>query len=271
VESFLNLSQWTSSFGLILYALASILYLASYSKKSQKSMIANLAFSSFIFATILETTSLFSKQGGVDLLQESGTLLAEIIGWFTILAHFRFNLKTIGAFIAPLITLILLVQFYTVSTMQLTEIAAYPKAFLTTHIVMGILGQAAAISACGFGGVYLRQQRLLKQKMLENLNTKTPALDRLELYLVISLWAGFIFITAGLLSGAFYSHYWGTSSGFGIKVVWAILVWAWYLIIISSRSIFSHPVHRTAKMSFIGFLLLSTTFFGIFGLPTGGL
>jgi len=270
----LDSAQLASSLGLIAYAISSMAYLASFSEKLKSNKASNTvsktAFGLFISATVLVTASLLLRENGVDILADSGIILAELVGWVTIVAHLKFKLRTIGAFIAPLATLMLLIQFYTVSPATPVEVTGYPKTFLSVHIIMALLGEAAAIAACGFSGVYLRQQRLLKQRLLETLNSETPALDRLEWMLKTSLWAGFIFITASLLSGAFYSHFWGGGSGQGIKIAWGIMVWGWYLVTLISRMIFDFPLKRVAKMSFVGFLLLSTTFFGIMGLPASG-
>ncbi|MEZ4743502.1 MAG: cytochrome c biogenesis protein CcsA [Bdellovibrionota bacterium] len=266
----MNSAQIANSLGLIAYAITSILYLLSFSKKFATNKSLSVAFAAFCLSTAFETTSLLIKQNGISLIHDSGSILAEVVGWLTIIAFFRYNMKTLGAFIAPLATLMLLIQFYASSPAPGTvDVSGYPRAFLSAHVLLAILGEAAAVAACGISGVYLRQRRLLKQKLMDSLNLETPALDGLERLLMISLWTGFIFITFSLLSGAFYSHLWGHSPfSQGVKTLWAIFVWSWYLIALLSRLVFNVPITRIAKMSFIGFLLLATTFFGIFTIPS---
>jgi ABC-type uncharacterized transport system permease subunit len=269
---FLGLDYFASTVGLIAYAAASILYLAAFRGESVQGRVGHTAFGLFFLATVATISSLALKPLGIDAFRDAGTLLTAVLGLLTLFGHFRLKVRTVGAFIAPLATLILLIQFYVTAAHSGQDIIGYPKKFLTAHVALAILGQAFAICACGVSGVYLRQQRTLKLKILDD-STETPALDRLEWILMASLWAGFIFITSGLLSGALYSQYWGSASGHWVKLFWSIAVWLWYLITLICRRILGFPMRVTARLTFGGFLLLSTTFFGIQGIvppPAGG-
>jgi ABC-type uncharacterized transport system permease subunit len=265
------LDYLASTIGLIAYASASILYLAAFRGKSVQGLAGNAAFTLFFLATTAITISLALKPTGINPFRDAGTLLTAVLSVLTLFGHFRFKVKTVGAFIAPLATLILLIQFYVTAADSAQDIIGYPKKFLTAHVVLAVLGQSFAICACGVSGVYLRQQRSLKLKILDDLGS-TPALDRLEWILKASLWAGFIFITSSLLSGALYSQYWGSASGHWIKLIWSITVWLWYLITLICRMVFGIPMRVVARLTFGGFLLLTTTFFGIQGImpPTTG-
>jgi ABC-type uncharacterized transport system permease subunit len=268
----LSFDYLASTLGLIAYAAASILYLAAFKGKSIQGLAGTTAFALFFFATVSITASLATHPTGLDPFRDAGTLLTVALSALTLFGHFRFRVKTVGAFVAPLATLILLIQFYVSAAAAAQDISGYPKKFLTAHIALAILGQAFAICACGISGVYLRQQRSLKLKILDDMSG-TPALDRLEWILKASLWAGFIFITSSLLSGALYSQYWGSSNGHWVKLVWSITVWLWYLITLICRMVFGMPMKVVARLTIGGFLLLATTFFGIQGIlppPQGG-
>ena len=89
----------------------------------------------------------------------------------------------------------------------------------------------------------------------------------------MSLWCGFLFITLGLLSGALYAQLNPTTLGLNVpaKVIWAVLVWVWYLATLLARNVFNRPSKRIAQMSLGGFMLLLFTYFGMgFLRPLGG-
>lgn len=264
----LNFDYLASTIALISYAASSILYLAAFRGRSVQGAMGYAAFTGFFLATAAITVSLGYKPSGIDPFRDAGTLLTVALGIMTLFGYWGYKLRTGGAFIAPLATLILLVQFYISSPDFSNDIAGYPKKFLTAHVAFAVLGQAFAICACGVAGVYIRQQRSLKLKILDDI-TASPALDRLEWLLMASLWAGFILITSSLISGALYSKYWGGASGHWFKLTWSICVWLWYLVTLIGRMIFGASLKVTARLTFGGFLLLATTFFGIQGMIPG--
>ena len=95
------------------------------------------------------------------------------------------------------------------------------------------------------------------------------ALDKLESFLGVSLVLGFSFITISLVSGAFVgqnpvSQMQGSdvANGLVLKIVWAISVWIWYLLILVAKNILLKPAKRISQMSLIGFFLLTCTAFG---------
>lgn len=255
---------------LVCFAFSSIMYLLSFNKGKLRLINFRIAFSLFTFGTITAFSSLlFMKAESYKPM--SGSMLAAVLGLITILSHIKGKIKTIGSFIAPLITLILLIQMFINSSPQNNvQIASYPKAFLMTHIVFATSGEAFAIIAFGISVIYLWQRRVLKQKLLKQLSNRVPAIDNLENYLNKSLWIGFILMTLALLSGVFFFQNWGNQySDVFIKVIWAISIWIWYLAILIARYTFQLPMRTIAKMSLIGFFLLTLTFFGVFAVNIG--
>jgi ABC-type uncharacterized transport system permease subunit len=205
------------------------------------------------------------QPGKSSLMDVSGILLTVAIGWLAILGHWRYGLRLIGAFVAPLATLMLLVQFFLVPVRGLGD-AGTPQALIMVkaHIALAVLGQAFAIMACGISVLFLWQQNLLKKKLLGQMSQSLPAIDRLEFLLMTSLWAGFVFLTLGLISGALFAQVDTVArQNLDIKVTWAILVWAWYLATLIARNVFSRPSKRIAQMALAGFMLLAMTYFGM--------
>jgi ABC-type uncharacterized transport system permease subunit len=258
-----------STIGLISYAIASLCYLIAFKGRSLGGLRGKAALGFLVVATAATIASLLARPEGIDPAHEAGPLLVALMSLLTIVGHVVYKLPTVSAFIAPLATLTLLLQLSLKSGVPPGAVSGYPKKFLMVHVTLSILGQAFAICAAGFGGVYLRQQRSLKMKLLDELS-EGPALDRVEWLLQASLWVGFVFITSGLISGALFTQYWGSPEPYWNKLLWSVAVWLWYLITLSCRMVFAVPMRVIARMSFAGFLLLATMFFGIQGvIPPG--
>lgn len=269
----MDLVNLSSNIGLLGFALASVLYLMAVQRNNARPWAAKSAFGSFSIATAAVTTALFATYKDSSFTDISGLFLAAMIGWFAIFADLRFKLKLIGTFVAPLATFILLIQFFLVPVRGSGVGATTAStSFLKLHITLAIVGMAFAIIACAISILYLWQQQLLKKKLLDQIPTNLPAMDRLDKLLMTSLWCGFGFITLGLISGAVmvqsYAH---AGQGIDAKVLWAILVWVWYLATLLARNVFNRPSKRLAQMSLIGVLLLAITYFGMgFFRPLGG-
>lgn len=228
--------------------------------------VTTLAFALLTFATVSITIALAAYFGDIPLLDLSGLMLTAMISWMAIHGHLQFGLKLVGPFVAPLATLILLVQFLFVPLKSGTQPEAVPTYLGTGHILSSIVGQAFAIMACAISILYLWQQNLLKKKRLDQIPKSIPAIDQLSHYLVLSLWSGFLFITLGLVTGALYFQRLEkipTDGDYALKVAWAILVWLWYLATLVALNIFHRPHKKIAQMALGGFALLAISYFGM--------
>ena len=233
-----------------------------------------VAFLLLTSATVSITLALAAYLGKVPLLELSGLMLTAMISWMAIHGHLQFGLKLVGPFVAPLATLILLVQFLFVPLKTGSPLETIPTYLGIGHILSSIVGQAFAIMACAISILYLWQQNLLKKKRLDQLPQSIPAIDQLSRHLVLSLWAGFLFITLGLVTGALYFQRLEkipSDTDYLLKVAWAIFVWVWYLATLVALNIFHRPHKRIAQMALGGFALLAISYFGMGILrPLGG-
>lgn len=303
----MNLASTFSNISLLCYVGASILYVTTLGPKPQASdlqgrsnnpphdtnksktrrglpwsalggdspsWVKTVAFVLLTCATVCITASLAAYFGDVPLLDLSGLMLTAMISWMAIHGHLQFGLKLVGPFVAPLATLILLVQFLFAPLKSGVSPDALPTYLGIAHILSSIVGQAFAIMACAISILYLWQQSLLKKKRLDQIPQSIPAIDQLSKYLVLSLWVGFLFITTGLMTGALYFQRLEKVPGdsdYILKVAWAILVWLWYLATLVALNIFHRPHKKIAQMALGGFVLLAISYFGMGILrPLGG-
>ena len=250
---------------LVGYSISSGLFLHAFPQASKREKIHKAAFKIFIFSSFMIALALGLALFGPYYSQSSGLVLITAMSLITIIAHTRFKIKMMGIFVSPLATLILIFLAFSYPTGDAHIKTTPPGALASFHIIVSILGQAFAIAAFAISLLYLFQQRALKRKQLNFISSATPPLDKLENFLMTSLWTGFSCLSLGLISGAVYTGFFVTApvEGIRIKIAWAISVWVWYLCILLAKNVFSKSGSVVAKMSLFGFLLLLFSFFGL--------
>jgi ABC-type uncharacterized transport system permease subunit len=261
----LNFSHLFIVLSLIFYVGASALYIHSYPKLDKRKKIFVLAFTLFTCATLTVTATLVTSTYYGFYVRVSGLLLIAIVSWLTIAGHYLFKIKTMGIFVAPIVSLILLFQILTVPVTDHVA-ASPPSALATSHVVLAILGEAFVFCAFCIASLYLVQHRALKAKQFSLLSSATLPLDKLDNLLAKTLWAGFIFLSLGLITGAIYTQFYGespTTVNVEWKVFWATIVWIWYLGTLLSRNIFRFSGRRIAQLCLGGFVLISISLFGL--------
>lgn len=194
----------------------------------------------------------------------SSFVLITAMAWITIFAQVFFNLRIVGSIVAPLSTLIMLIQFFFVAPHGMPNPES-PGSLMATHIIVSVLGEAFAIVAFVVAVFYLVQQQALKKKQLSRLQSTQVSISKLNQALILSIWLGFVFLTCGLILGSIYSQFYFTGDRMTLvgKVFWAFLVWLWYLGTLLSRNFFNLSAKRLAWMTIIGFVLLALGLFGI--------
>ena len=193
----------------------------------------------------------------------SGFLLITILAWMTLLSQMFFKIQSAGTFISPIITLIALVHLMTANPSH-SELGQGPQGLLAFHIYASVIGQAFAILAMAMAILLLVQQRAMKKKQLHRLLGSTLSLNSLERALMICIWAGFIFLTTGLVLGAIHTQFYASTPNQQIsKVAWALMVWTWYFMTLLTKNVFKAPIKKVAMMTFIGFGLMAIGFFGL--------
>ena len=243
---------------LCLFAVATLLVVAGFSPTVRAQLVTRCALYIFLLGTLSLTLTVANGQ------LASGMLLSMAIAWLGVVAGFFFNIRAIISFLAPLVTIILLGESLFGSWATSSSLTS-GGLLSSVHILLAICGEAFAIGACGLAILYLWQRHILKNKLLQWLGLEIPALDRIGSYLGYSLWLGFIFLTIGLLTGALYSRWQARplDGELQLKIVWALAVWGWYLVILVRKNVFNGSARSIARMSLGGFVLLAVSFFGL--------
>lgn len=266
----MNYSHTLIVISLVAYSLAAGFYVHAFPKPDQRRTYVLAGFLLFLLATISMTAVIITSRLYGHYTQLSGLILVAVISWLTITGFYTVKLKMLGTFVAPFATFIILLQFFT-APRHAHVMEEGTNVLANTHILFSLLGEAFAICACAVSVLYILQQNALKRKQLARISSATPPIDKLERTLVVSLWVGFMFITLALISGAIYTQFFliNINSALGTKIIWAMAVWLWYLIILLARNIFNVSGRKVAWMSLWGFLLLSIALFGLTGIQGG--
>ena len=243
---------------LFLFALSSAFTLISFRRPQQNRLYQLLALYVFLAGTVVITSSILTLRA--DHLQ----LFIVTVAWVGVGAVYIFNVRAIVSFLAPLMTVILLLHW-----LLLPKILPVPhtveEIILTLHVWLAIGGQAFAISACALSVLYLWQRHVLKNKIIKWVMVETTALERIGSALTVCLWIGFALLTVSLLTGLFYSRAylqdWLTI--LQLKIIWALLVWCWYFATLLYKYLFNSSHRNIACMSLGGFVLLAASFFGL--------
>ena len=185
-----------------------------------------------------------------------------IAGLFLII-RFKFNLKILGVFAAPLVALIMIIVSQLPSkAAQTTEM--FKNFWLISHVVVIFIGEAGFALACGLGLLYLIQENAIKSKKRRFFFKRLPSLDLLDATGYACIVVGFTMLTLGLITGFVYAKsVWGRFWSWDPKEVWAGITWLFYAALLHERLTVGWRGRRSAVMAIIGFGVLLFTFLGV--------
>ena len=196
-------------------------------------------------------------------LHETLSLAGWAIAGLFLIIFFKFNLKILGVFAAPLVTLIMIV------VSQLPNVTAQPSNifknfWLILHVVVIFIGEAGFALACGLGLLYLIQENAIKTKKRRFFFRRLPSLDLLDATGYACIVVGFTMLTLGLITGFVYAKsVWGRFWSWDPKEVWSGITWLFYAALLHERLTVGWRGRRSAIMAIVGFAVLLFTFLGV--------
>jgi cytochrome c-type biogenesis protein CcsB len=256
-----------------LFFIATVLYTAStvgyalylfMQKEKMQHVAFSLVFAGCIFhffATLMITINLGTLP--VHNLRETLSIAALALAGMFLVLKGKFNLKILGIFAAPLITVMM------VAMMALPQTLAPGNSFLKgfwliSHIVLIFSGEAALALACGAGILYILQENAIKDKKRGFFFKRLPSLDLLDSTSYTCVVTGFAMLTAGLITGLVYAKaIWGSFWNWDPKEIWSAVTWLVYAALLHGRLTAGWQGRRSAIMTIIGFAVLVFTFLGV--------
>ncbi len=210
----------------------------------------------FVFLTLNLITAFFqsSPWGGFGSRRFLSIYALALAGIYLGL-QFKTKTRVLGAFVAPLILIFMIIAAGQESAKNLVP-PAWQGWLTVLHLILAIIGEALFVLACGAGVMYLIQNNLLKHKKPGKMSRLLPSLGDLDRINAIGLLWGFVFLTLGMIGGAVFAAFvWQDAWLYDSKVIWAFIVWGVYGILVHQRLAIGWKGSRMAVLSCAVFLL----------------
>jgi cytochrome c-type biogenesis protein CcsB len=196
-------------------------------------------------------------------LHETLSLAGWTLAGVFLIFQYKFNLRVLGVYAAPLITLIMIISFQL--PRETAEVKNLFNSFwLAFHVIVILMGEAAFALACGLGFLYLIQEHAIKNKNHGFFFRRLPSLELLDTTGYATIVLGFPLLTLGLISGFLYAKIvWGKLWSWDPKEVWSGITWLLYAALLHERLVAGWRGRKSAIMAIVGFAALLFTFFGV--------
>ena len=199
----------------------------------------------------------------VQNLHETLVLAAWALICVYFLFQWRYRLRVLGAFAAPLALTVMLIA-YQLPRQTPTTANLFASLWLVGHVAAIFLGESAFALAFGLGLLYLLQERAIKTKNPGFFFKRLPSLEMLDSAGYRCIVAGFALHTLGLITGFIYAKsVWGRFWGWDPKEVWSGVTWLLYAALLHQRLTVGWRGRRAAIMAIIGFIVVLFTFLGV--------
>lgn len=180
------------------------------------------------------------------------------------LAHFRYQLKALGAFLMPLVAFLVTAAMLVQATENAragtvtTGVAAW---LFPIHTTLLIFAYASFFVVFAASAMYLWQERELKLKTFSALFHRLPSLTTVDDIGSTAAGIGFTLLSFGIVTGVIWSsqrsgRIWNNDP----KEVFALLTWLLYLTMIHFRT--QWRGRKSALVGVAGFGLVLFTFLG---------
>ncbi len=199
----------------------------------------------------------------VNNLYETLIIAAWAIAGVFLIFHFRYRLKILGVYAAPLVLVTIVVAFLLPDRPASTQLVLN-NVWVVLHILAIFIGEATFALACGVGVLYLLQERAIKRRSPGFFFRRLPSLDLLDSTGYACVVTGFSLLTFGLITGMIYAKsVWGSFWSWDPKEVWSAISWLLYAALLHQRITIGLRGRRAAIMAIVGFAVLLFTFLGV--------
>ena len=258
------------------YLFSTLLYVAMFVFKVKK--LGKFATGFTVIALLIQTVGLGmrwyeSYQMGIGHapltnMYESVVFFAWTIVAIYLAIEWKFKIPIIGAFAVPFA---FLAMAYASLSNDVTRtisplVPALQSNWLIAHVITCFIGYAAFTVAAGLGIMYLMKDTSDSKKASGNktLLGSLPPLRKIEDIIHKTMIFGFIWLTAGIITGAVWANSaWGTYWSWDPKETWSLITWFIYAITLHARYTRGWGGRRVAWLAIIGFFSVIFTYYGV--------
>ncbi|MBL4903890.1 MAG: c-type cytochrome biogenesis protein CcsB [Desulfocapsa sp.] len=253
------------------YLLAAIVYIGLFIFRAEK--FGSVATTVTALALLVNTAGIGmrwveSHQLGIGYaplsnMYESLVFFSWSIAVFYLGLEYKYKNRFLGAFAIPFAAVAMLL-----AEMKNPEIRplvpALQSNWLIAHVVTCFIGYAAFAVACGFGVVYLLKDRKKAKGTEGKFLLQLPPLKILDDIMHKTLVTGFLWLTAGIITGAIWANSaWGTYWSWDPKETWSLITWFVYATALHARFTRGWGGNRIAWFAIAGFVSVMFTYYGV--------
>jgi cytochrome c-type biogenesis protein CcsB len=194
---------------------------------------------------------------------EAVSFFAWSVTWAFLSFRWRYQVKNFGAFVAPLIAVLMLIAAF--SSQEIIPLPPALQSFwLPVHASIAIMANGfMALAFCG-GVMYLIQEREIKKKRFGLFYDRLPSLEALDNLNQHCLAVGFPLLTLGIITGSIWAKQaWGAYWQWDPKETWSLITWLIYAAILHQRLTVGWRRRRAAIMAIVGFSAVLFTLWGV--------
>lgn len=257
------------------YFLAAAAYIVFFI--TQKNQVRRTARMIFFAAAILHSANIIARyfEAGhtpITSIHETISFFAWSISWCYLSFRWRYTVKNFGTFASIMVLGLMLI-----AALAPREIIPLPPTMqswlLPIHASIAMVADAfLALAAIG-GGMYLLQERELKQKRFGFFYSRLPSLESLDKLNQHCISIGFPLMTLGMITGYIWARQiWGGRNWHSDpKIVWSMITWFLYAGMMHLRFSMGWRGRRAALMTVVAFCaVLLTLWFLLKGVHVNG-
>lgn len=186
-----------------------------------------------------------------------GSLIAWVVAGLVLISSLRQKLDNLFIGVFPLAAITALLS---IAGFEDTQAKPYAGG-LIAHILLSLLAYSLFTIAAVQAVLLSRQESALKHHHTRGLVASLPPLQMMERLLFDTLWAGFILLTASLISGVVFVENL-FAQHLAHKTALSIVAWIVYAILLSGRYFLGWRGRTAVRWTLGGFILLMLAFFG---------
>jgi cytochrome c-type biogenesis protein CcsB len=198
---------------------------------------------------------------------ESMVFFAMVIVLIYLVMEFKYKIRTAGAFVTPMASLILALTTLTDTFADDIQplVPALQSNWLTYHVITCFLGYAAFAVSCGVSIMFLfKFSGRQAEETTSVLSRLLPDAETLEDLNYKAIAVGFPMLTLGIITGAAWADYaWGSYWSWDPKETWSLITWFIYATFLHARIVRGWRGKRAAVLSIIGLGSVLFTNFGV--------
>jgi len=195
----------------------------------------------------------------VTNMYESLVFFAWSINLAYLVVERKYGTRAFGVFIMPIAFFTMVFAVTNDSTIR-PLVPALQSYWLHVHVITCFVGYAAFAVSAGAAVMYLIKSRCGKWGITERMPSE-KVLDDLVYRAIIF---GFLFLTAGIITGAAWANYaWGTYWSWDPKETWSLIVWIIYAVYLHARITRDWRGEPAAILSLIGFAATLFCYLGV--------